>query len=342
MNNFRNIWDFKSMAKVNLETQAYDYLVGGADDLRTFNRNMEAFRDFQIRPRRLVDVTHIDTTIELFGKKYSSPIILAPVGMQGLFHPDAEIPAVKAAETKNHLAIASTVTTLSYPTICDAVNTPPWFQLYTTSNRASTTRLLNQAKAQGCKTIVLTIDVPVPGNREKHIGILTENMRIQNTLGNFENESPDFDTSLTWEFITWFRKNYDMKLLLKGIMTAEDAALALEYELDGIIVSNHGGRQLESDLGTIEVLEEVCKTINGEIPILIDGGIRRGTDIFKAIALGASGVCIGRPYIYGLASNGQEGVENVLEMLQNELVRNMQLAGTTSISKIKKQYIRKK
>ncbi len=342
MNHFRNIWDFQSAAKENLEKKAFDYLESGADDLRTFNRNIEAFREFQIRPRRLVDVSNIDTTIELLGEKYVSPIILAPVGMQGLFHPDAEIPAVKAAEIKNYLSIASTVTTLSYATICDAVNTPPWFQLYTTNNRTTTTRLLDQAKSLGCKTIVLTVDIPVPGNREKHIGILTENMRIQNTLGNFENESPDFDASLTWEFIAWFRKNYDMKLFLKGIMTAEDAALALEYELDGIIVSNHGGRQLESDLGTIEVLEEVCKTVNGEIPVLIDGGIRRGTDVFKALALGASGVCIGRPYIYGLSANGQQGVENVLEILQNELVRNMQLAGTTSISKIKKQYIRKK
>lgn len=342
MNHFRNIWDFQSAAKENLEKKAFDYLEGGADDLRTFNRNIEAFREFQIRPRRLVDVSNIDTKVELLGEKYASPIILAPVGMQGLFHPDAEIPAVKAAEIKKHLAIVSTVTTLSYPTICDAVNTPPWFQLYTTNNRTTTTRLLDQAKSLGCKTIVLTVDIPVPGNREKHIGVLTENMRIQNTLGNFENESPDFDASLTWEFIAWFRKNYDMKLLLKGIMTAEDAALALEYELDGIIVSNHGGRQLESDLGTIEVLEEVCKTVNGEIPVLIDGGIRRGTDVFKALALGASGVCIGRPYIYGLSANGQQGVENVLEILQNELVRNMQLAGTTSISKIKKQYIRKK
>jgi len=342
MNHFQNIWNFKTAAKEKLTQHAFDYLVGGADDLRTFNRNMEAFHHFQIRPRRLIDVRNVDTSIELFGKKYASPIFLAPIGFQGLFHREGEIPAVKAAAAKNILSIASTVTTKSFSEISAAVETPPWFQLYTTSDRVTTTRLLDQAKKNNCKTIVLTVDVPVPGNREKHIGILTGNMRTENALGNFNDGGANFDASLTWDFIPWFRKNYDMKLFIKGIMTAEDAAMALDYEVDGIIVSNHGGRQLESDLSTIEVLEEISKTINGAIPILIDGGIRRGTDIFKALALGATAVGIGRPYIYGLATNGQAGVENVLEILQNELMRNMQLAGTTSISKINKKYVREK
>ena len=342
MNHFQNIWDFKNASKENLTQHAFDYLVGGADDLRTFNRNIEAFQHFQIRPRRLIDVTHVDTSIELFGKKYASPIFLAPVGFQGLFHEKGEIPAIKAAATKNILSVASTVTSKSFTEICAAVDTPPWFQLYTTSDRTTTTRLLDQAQKNNCKTIVLTIDVPVPGNREKHIGILTGNMRMENALGNFEDGGADFDATLTWDFIPWFRKNYDMNLLLKGIMTAEDAALALDYEVDGIIVSNHGGRQLESDLSTIEILEEISKTINGAIPILIDGGIRRGTDIFKALALGATAVGIGRPYIYGLATDGQAGVEMVLDILQTELVRNMQLAGATSISKINKKQVQEK
>ncbi len=342
MNNFRNIWDIKNASKEKLTQHAFDYLVGGADDLRTFNRNIEAFQHFQIRPRRLIDVREVDTSIELFGKKYASPIYLSPVGFQGLFHPDGEIPSVKAAAAKSILSVASTVTSKSFSEICAAVDTPPWFQLYTTSDRIITARLLDQAQKNNCKTIVLTIDVPVPGNREKHIGILTGNMRTENALGNFKDGGADFDATLTWDFISWFRKNYDMNLLLKGIMTAEDAALALDHEVDGIIVSNHGGRQLESDLSTIEVLEEVSKTINGAIPILIDGGIRRGTDIFKALALGATAVGIGRPYIYGLAAEGQVGVEKVIDILQTELMRNMQLAGATSISKINKKHVREK
>lgn len=342
MDLLKNIWDFQSTAKEKLPQHAYNYLDGGADDLRTFNRNMEAFQHFQIRPRRLIDVQKIDTAIELFGQKYASPIFLAPVGFQELFHPEGEIPAVKAAEATNHLAIASTVTSKSYSQICDAVQSPPWFQLYTTTNRNSTTRLLDTAQKNGCTTIVLTVDVPVAGNREQHGNILKYNMRANNTLGNFQNETANFDASLTWDFIPWFRKNYDMNILLKGILTAEDAALALEYELDGIIISNHGGRQLESDLGTIEVLEEISKTIQKEIPILIDGGIRRGTDVFKALALGATAVGIGRPYIYGLAAGGQAGVEKVLEILQTELVRNMQLAGVTSVEGFSKNYVREK
>ena len=342
MNNFRNIWDIKNASKEKLTQHAFDYLVGGADDLRTFNRNIKAYQHFQIRPRRLIDVREVNTSIELFGKEYASPLYLSPVGFQGLFHPEGEIPSVKAAAAKNILSIASTVTSKSFSEICAAVNTPPWFQLYTTSDRTTTTRLLDQAQKNNCETIVLTIDVPVPGNREKHIGILTGNMRTENALGNFENGGADFDATLTWDFIPWFRKNYNMNLLLKGIMTAEDAAIALDHEVDGIIVSNHGGRQLESDLSTIEVLEEISKVVNGAIPIFIDGGIRRGTDIFKALALGATAVGIGRPYIYGLSTDGQTGVEKVLKILQTELVRNMQIAGVTSISKINRKCIREK
>lgn len=342
MENLINIWSFKSLAEKKLSPHAYDYLVGGADDLRTFNRNIEAYQHFQIRPRRLVDVRNVDTSINLLGKKYASPIILAPVGFQELFHAEGEIPAVKAADKKGHLAIASTVTSKSFPEICNAVKTPPWFQLYTTSNRNTTIRLINQAEALGCETIVLTVDVPVVGNREKHTQTLQGNMRDNQTLGNFENEDANFDSGLTWDFIPWFRKNYKMKLFIKGILTAEDAALALEHEVDGIIVSNHGGRQLESDLGTIEVLEEIAKVIHNEIPILIDGGIRRGTDILKALAMGATAVCIGRPYIYGLAVGGQAGVENVLDILQTELVRDMQLAGVTSIAGLNHSFIREK
>jgi len=341
MENLLNIWDFKKAAQKKLATHAYDYLVGGADDLRTFNRNIEAYQHFQIRPRRLVNVSEIDTSINLFGEKYKSPIILAPIGFQELFHPEGEIPAVKAAEDKGLLAISSTVTNKSFTEICNAVKNPPWFQLYT-SNKNTTVQLLDQAQENGCKIIVLTVDAPTMGNRENHTKILSGNMRDNSSLGNFDSLPANFDSRLTWDFIPWFRKNYSMKIFVKGILTGEDAALALEHEVDGIIVSNHGGRQLESDLSTIEVLEEITKVIQNKIPVLMDGGIRRGTDIFKALALGATAVCIGRPYIYGLAAGGQAGVERVLEILQTELVRNMQLAGVTSIGDLNRRFVREK
>ena len=342
MNQYKNIWDYKLKAKENLEPFAYDYLTGGADDLRTFQRNMDAFHHYQIRPRRLVDVRNIDTSISLFGKKWKSPITLAPVGMQGMFHTDAELATAKAADTQEHLLMTSTVSTLPFPKIAESMESKPWFQLYTSSNFDTTKHLLKLAKHGGAEVIVLTVDVPVAGNREKHAQILTGNLRKHNTLGNFEGMDADFNAGLDWSIIPWLRDHCDMKIVIKGIMTEEDAELCLKHKIDGIIVSNHGGRQLESNLSTIEVLEEVVEAIGGKIPVLIDGGIRRGTDIFKALALGATAVCIGRAYIYGLASEGQSGVEGVLKILQTELERNMKIAGTVNIEAIRKSYVRER
>ena len=342
MNHYKNIWDYKSKAKENLEPFAYDYLTGGADDLRTFQRNMDAFQHFQIRPRRLVDVRNVDTSISLFGKKWKSPIVLAPVGMQGMFHSEGELATAKAADTNGHLLMTSTVSTLPFTEISKVMENKPWFQLYTSSNIETTKYLLSLAKEGGSEVIVLTVDVPVAGNREKHAQILTGNMREHNTLGNFKNLEADFNAGLDWSIIPWLRNHCDMKIVIKGILTKEDAALCLEHEVDGLIVSNHGGRQLESDLSTIEVLGEIVQTVKGEIPVFLDGGIRRGTDIFKALAMGANAVCIGRAYIYGLAAEGQKGVEGVLDILQTELERNMRIAGVTDLSQLTSNWIREK
>lgn len=303
---------------------------------------MDAFHHYQIRPRRLVDVSNVDTSISLFGKKWKSPIALAPVGMQGMFHPDGELATAKAADAKGHLLVTSTVSTLPFPEIANEMKDKPWFQLYTSSNIETTKHLLELAQLGEAEVIVLTVDVPVVGNREKHARILSGNMREHNVLGNFKNIEADFNPSLDWSFISWLKKNCDMKIVIKGIMTKEDATLCLEHEVDGIIVSNHGGRQLESDLSTIEILGEIVQTIRGEIPVLIDGGIRRGTDIFKALAIGATAVCIGRAYIYGLAAEGQQGVEGVLEILQTELERNMKIAGVTNLNDLTSNWIRGK
>lgn len=342
MSAFKNIWNFQRAAKEQMSAPSFDYLESAADDHRTFKRNIDYWKEYQIRPRRLVDVSTIDTSLTIFGEQLKSPVILSPVGMQKLFHPEGEIASAKAAQSKGHAFIASTVSSCSFVDISNAVDKAPWFQLYTTANRATTLRLVQTAENQGSKILVLTVDVPVPGNRESNLDTLMSNMRATNALGNFPDGGAAFDPTLTWNFIEWFRRHSRMKIILKGIMTAEDAELALKYKVDGVIVSNHGGRQLESDLSTAECLPEIVKTIGGKIPVLVDGGIRRGTDIFKALALGANGVCIGRPYIYGLGADGQAGVEAVLDMLQAELVRNMQIAGVVRLDAIHSNAIQKK
>ena len=211
-------------------------------------------------------------------------------------------------------------------------------------DRKVTKKLLEQAEKAGCKVCVLTVDSPVLGNRERGGTTLTKLME-GNVLkmGNYEGILPEGttfdDAGMTWEIIAWLRANCDMKIVLKGIVTKEDAFLSIKHNVDGIIVSNHGGRQLESLRSTIDCLPEIAEEINGKIPILIDGGIRRGTDIFKALALGATAVCIGRPFCWGLGALGQQGVEMVLDILKAELIRDMQLAGTASIEKISRNHI---
>lgn len=346
INSIKNIKQFKALAQEKLSPDLYEYLVGGADDLRTFRRNIAAWSQYQIRPRRLVDVSTIDTSTELFGQKVNSPIVLAPIGILGMFHPEGAIGSTKAAKNKRIAAITSTVTNNSYQNITTSAGYQPWFQLYPTTNIKARNTLVERAESNGCKVLVWTIDVPVIGNREKHAKMLVDNVHGRSAnMGNLQNLiGPDdafHSPSMTWEFLDWLKQNTNMKIVLKGIMTHEDARIAVDRGADGIIVSNHGGRQLESDLSTIECLEEIIKEVNGEIPVLIDGGIRRGTDIFKALALGASAVCIGRPYVYGLSVAGQAGVERILDILIEELIRNMRLAGVTSISKFNTNFVRK-
>lgn len=347
LSNFKSINDLKKIAGKKLNAQAFDYLVAGAEDSRTLYRNITAYSDYQIRPRRLIDVSKIDMSIDLFGQKWSSPILLSPVGVQALFHPEGEIATAKAAYQKKHLMIASTVSNFSYQEIAANFEIKPWFQLYPTTNLQARKTLIKKAAENGCEVIVLTIDIPIVGNREKHAKMLIDNVHGRSgTMGNLDgllNQDDIFhDLSMTWDIIPWIRSQTSMKLILKGIFTYEDALLATQYGVDGIIVSNHGGRQLESDMSTIEVLPEILNAVDGKIPVLIDGGIRRGTDIIKALAMGAKAVCIGRPYIYGLAAFGQLGVERVLEIFREELERNMRLTGVTKIAQLNTNYIRKK
>lgn len=341
---FKNVFDLEGLSGKVMGKDAIDYLNGGADDSKTVKANVEAYQKIQIRARRLIDVSNISTKVELFGKVLDNPIILSPVGFQKFFHQDGEVATAKASVKKKHQMIVSSVSNYSVNEIADQSQADLWFQLYPTTDREVTKKLLERAEKAGCKVCVLTVDTPVIGNRERGGTTLTKLINSKELkMGNYEGILPEGtgidDPGLTWEIIDWLKANCDMKIVLKGIVTREDAALSIQYGADGIIVSNHGGRQLESLRSTIECLPEVVDEIKGRIPVLIDGGIRRGTDIFKALALGANAVCIGRPFCWGLGALGQEGVEIVLDILKGELVRDMQIAGTPTIQKITRDFV---
>ena len=333
-----NVFDFEAVARECLPEDTWKYLAEGSDDGGTLKANRSAFASIQIRARRLVDVSRIDTTIELPGESLDSPILIAPIGLQRTFHADAEIATVRATVAAGHRFIASTVSSCSIAKIAAAARLPPWFQIYAMPDHGVTREIVRRADAAGCPVMILTVDVPVLGNREGHLSDLERRLQEGTVpLGNFEGLPRPHqigDPSLTWSFIAELREMTGAKLFVKGIVTRGDAKLCLAHGVDGVIVSNHGGRQEDSLRGSIECLPEVVDVIAGRVPVLLDSGIRRGTDIFKGLALGAAAVCVGRPIIWGLASFGQAGVEAVLQRLQQELVRVMQLAGTPTIARI--------
>ncbi len=340
----KNIFDLEKLSAEVMGQDAIQYLNGGADDLKTVHVNHEAFSKIQIRARRLIDVREVSTSVEIFGKVLDNPILLSPVGFQRFFHPDGEIGSAQASVSRKHQMIVSSVSNFSVGEIARESKADLWFQLYPTPDRSITKKLLDQAADAGCKVCVLTVDTPVLGNRENHGTSLLKMIESgELEMGNFRGILPDgmsfTDPGMTWEMIDWLRANSEMKIILKGIVTHEDARKAKEYGVDGIIVSNHGGRQLESYRATIDCLPEIVNEIQGAMPVLIDGGIRRGTDIFKALALGATAICIGRPFCWGLGAMGRQGVEMALDILKAELIRDMQIAGTTSIQGITRDFV---
>jgi 4-hydroxymandelate oxidase len=350
-----NVFDFEAVAKEKLTAAHYTYMASGVDDGSTIAANRAGYEKIQLRVRRLVDVTNIDTGIELFGTNHAFPIVVAPVGTQQAFHPEGELASARASGSRDCLQIMSTVSSFGVEDVNAARGAPVWFQLYATESWSVTQGLVRRAEAAGCPAIAVTVDLPV-SNREA----LTRFRRDTNAecqachVPGFENsikKRPMFDNidvsdinatrarNLDWDFVDRLRDFTSSRLLLKGIVTAEDAQLAIEHGVDGIIVSNHGGRAENSGRGTIESLPEVVDAVDGRIPVLVDGGIRRGVDVFKALAIGADAVCIGRPYIWGLSSFGQAGVETVLDLLRRELSMMMQQAGTTSLAAINRNYL---
>ncbi|HSE42710.1 MAG TPA: alpha-hydroxy acid oxidase [Acidobacteriota bacterium] len=333
-----NVFQFEEAMKRKLAKDVCDFINDGADDGKTIKANREAFDHVEIRARRLVNVANVDTRTELLGESLESPILIAPVGFQKAVHADGELAVARAAAAKKHIMIVSTVSSYSIEEIAGEYKNKVWFQLYPTSERTVARDLLQRAESAGCPVTALTVDTPVLGNRESQVGFLNKVLQSdQGFVGNFKNTDLRkglSDPAMTWDMIPWMKSNTKMKIVIKGIVTREDAKLCVEHGADALVVSNHGGRQEESNRGTLDCLSEVVQGTEGKIPVLIDGGFRRGTDIFKALAMGAKAICIGRPYIWGLGAFGQPGVEKVLELLQAELVRIMRLAGTPSIKSI--------
>ncbi|HKV62387.1 MAG TPA: alpha-hydroxy acid oxidase [Candidatus Acidoferrum sp.] len=366
-----DVMDFEPAARKALPPAHFGYLATGVDDDGTVRANRDGYSRIQIRSRRLVDVENIDMSVSLFGTKWNTPIVLSPVSAQKAFHPEGEVAVARAARTKGHLMMLSTAATSSIEDVTAAAGAPVWQQLYTTNVWEVGRDIVKRAEVAGSPAIVLTVDLQEGSNRETlfrsqvvdkrecsgcHQSAYTGYSRGRPRAGSggfaqYAARKPMFagldlskvtathPLNMNWDYVKRLRDTVTVKLLLKGIVTREDAQLAVGHGVDGLVVSNHGGRAEETLRSTIESLPEVIEGVAGKVPVIVDGGIRRGTDIFKALALGASAVGIGRPYSWGLAAFGQPGVEAVLEILRREFRTIMRQAGTISVDKITRNYV---
>ncbi|KAL1212086.1 Peroxisomal (S)-2-hydroxyacid oxidase GLO3 [Cardamine amara subsp. amara] len=378
MDQIVNVEEFQELAKRALPKMYFDFYNGGAEDQHTLKENVEAFRRIMFRPRVLVDVSKIDMSTSILGYPISAPIMIAPTGNHKLAHPKGlfslcfitcisgfgilwfdclfmlgETATAKAAAACNTIMIVSYMSSCTIEEIASSCYAVRFLQLYVYKRRDVTAQMVKRAEKAGFKAIVLTVDVPKLGRREKDIKNKMIPPKLKNFEGAFSMEvrpnkgsgveaftSRAFDSSLSWKDIEWLRSITELPILIKGILTHEDALKAVEAGVDGIVVSNHGGRQLDYSPATITVLEEIVQAVGGSIPVFFDGGVRRGTDVFKALALGAKAVLIGRPIVYGLAAKGEDGVKKVIEMIKNEFEITMALSGCPTIADITRNHVR--
>jgi 4-hydroxymandelate oxidase len=351
-----DVFDFEPVMKKNVPPAHFGYMATGADDEVTLRANRESFQKFALRPRRLVDVSNVDMSLELFGAKYDSPIVIAPTGSNRAFHADGEIAVAKAAKIGNHLQILSTVATTSIEDAIGARGAPVWFQLYTTQRWEVAEGLVKRAQAAGAPAIAVTLDVRSAAKWPTFARLRRTDTRDCGSchgINDYLSRKPNFTgidlagtsttvvTNLTWDRIKRLRDMVTVKLLLKGILTAEDAKMAADAGIDAIVVSNHGGRVEEGVGATIDVLPEIIGAVDGRMPVLVDSGFRHGSDIVKALAIGAKAVCIGRPYLWGLGAFGQPGVERVLGILRFETRIAMQQLGAPSLKDITPEMVRR-
>ncbi|KAJ1729671.1 Hydroxyacid oxidase 1 [Coemansia sp. BCRC 34490] len=367
--------DFERLASQSLDRNALDYYRSGAQDMITLRENQRAFDRIVVRPRILRDVSHVDTRTTVLGAEVASPVCIAPTAMQRMAHPDGECATVRAAKRKQTCMVLSSWSTTSVEDVAKAAaeietevgspESPRWLQLYIYKDREATKRLIERAQDAGFTAIALTVDTPFLGRRladmrnkfqlPPHLTMANfadqakarvaasandADSAAENSSGLATYVASQIDPTLSWEHVAWVKRVARIPVLVKGVLTAEDAELAVQAGVDGIIVSNHGGRQLDTAAATIDALEEVCKAVRGRVEVFLDGGVRRGTDVLKALALGARAVFLGRPVLWALSCGGEEAVVQMLDLINEELRLAMALTGCVSVKDINRAHVR--
>jgi 4-hydroxymandelate oxidase len=351
-----NLRDLESLARARLPQMAWDYYASGADDESCLRRNVEAYEKILLHYRVLVDVSKRDPATTVLGQRTSMPILVAPTAFHRLAHKDGELASVRAAGDAGTIFILSTLSNTAVEQVVAAATGPVWFQLYVYKDRSATEALVRRVETAGCSALVLTVDAPLLGRRERDVrnrfalpaGLGVENLhaasysevpRAQADSGLAAYFADLLDPSLDWRAIEWLRSITRLPVLVKGIVRADDAARAIEAGAAGVVVSNHGGRQLDSSPATIDALPRVVDAVAGRGEVLLDGGVRRGSDVIKAIALGARGVLVGRPVLWGLAAGGREGVVAALALLRRELDLAMALCGCPDVASMTRDLV---
>lgn len=348
--------EYEALAREKLSEMAWGYYVSGARDELTLGRNREAWQELSLLPRALVDVSVRDTSTTVLGASVSSPILVAPTAFHQLAHPEGECATAAAASASGTIMCLSTLSNRPVEAVASSSSGALWFQLYVYKDRSVSEALVRRVEEAGCTALVLTVDAPVFGTRERDVRSgfhLPKGLEIANLLPAGHEGLPGssgrsglsdyterlFDPSLSWADLDWLRSITSLPILIKGLVRVDDALRAADSGVDGVVVSNHGGRQLDTCVATAEALGPIAEAVGDRLEVLVDGGIRRGTDVLKALALGARAVLVGRPVLWGLASGGSQGVEEVLALLQGELDQAMALCGCPTVSAITRDLI---
>ena len=347
-----NVGDYEREAERLLDPGAFGYFAGGAGDERTLSDNVEAFSRWQLRPRVLVDVSEVRTETTVLGSRASMPLLVAPTAFQRLAHPDGELATARAAAAAGTVMCQSTLSSVTPGELAAAApGARLWFQLYWSSDRGFTADLLARVVEAGFKAVVFTVDFPAAGRRERDLRTaftLPDDLATPNIPDSLQRQ--DFhaalgqivDPTLTWRDLEWLRAHCPLPVLLKGILSADDALLAAEHGAEGVIVSNHGGRQLDGVAASLDALPEVVEAVDDRVEVLLDGGVRRGTDVLKALALGARAALVGRAAVWGLAVGGEQGVREVLELLRAEIELGLTHLGCHSPAEVTRAHVKLK
>jgi isopentenyl diphosphate isomerase/L-lactate dehydrogenase-like FMN-dependent dehydrogenase len=351
---FLKLDDLEPAARAVLPLGIYDYIAGGSEDEAAIRGNREAFARYRFRFKILASAGRPDLSNEVFGQRFALPVHLAPTAIQRMAHPDGEAAAYRAATESGVAYCLSTLSSLSIEDLAAAADGARWFQLYMHPERTVSATLVERAVDAGYRAIVLTVDLPIAGRRERDIrnafslpgGVRYANVSGRNNTARAEGPDPfaqdvnaQTNPALNWQDLEWLVAKTSLPVVVKGLVRGDDARRAVEIGARGLIVSNHGGRQLDYSIASLDALPEVVDVVGGRVPVLLDGGVRRGTDVLKALCLGASGVLVGRPFLWALAVGGADGVRGMLNMLRDEIAVSMSLLGVRSLSELSKDLV---